>query len=108
MLTRRLLIAAFFILLLAAGGVQAAGDPVRGAELGSWCVECHGDDLMGDDDVPAIRGMDEAAMFKELMAFKTGERVDELEDMVDNVEEFNEQDLADLAAYFSSLSSPEE
>ena len=108
MLTRRLLIAAFFILMLAAGGVQAAGDPVRGKELGKWCYECHGDDFLGDDDYPAIAGMDESAMFKELMAFKSGERVDEFEDMVEDVEKFNEQDLADLAAYFSTLPGPED
>ena len=108
MMTRRLLIAALFILMLAAGGVQAAGDPVRGKELGEFCHECHGDDLLGEDDVPAIAGMDEAAMFKEMMAFKSGERVDEYEDMVENVEKFNEQELADLAAYFSTLPGPED
>jgi len=55
-----------------------------------------------------LGGMDEAAIFKELTAFKSGERVDEWEDMVETVEEFNEQDFADLAAYVSALPGPEE
>ena len=108
MLTKRLLLVVMAILTLAAGALQADGDPVRGKELGEWCADCHGDDSLGDEDIPAIGGMDEAAMLKELMAFKSGERVDELEDMVDTVEEFDEQDLADLAAYFSTLPGPEE
>ena len=108
MLNKRFLIAVMFILILAASGIQASGDPVRGKELGDWCADCHGDDALGDEDVPAIGGMDEAAIFKELMAFKSGERVDELEDMVETVEELSEQDIADLAAYLSTLPGPEE
>ena len=108
MSSQRLLLVVMVILMLAAGSLQAAGDPARGEELGEWCADCHGDDSLGDDDVPAIGGMDEVAMLKELMAFKSGERVDELEDMVETVEELTEQDLADLAAYFSALPGPED
>jgi len=108
MLTRNLLIAVIFSLVLTTGGVQADGDPVRGKELGEWCADCHGDDSLGDEDIPAIGGMNEAAMLKELMAFKSGERVDEMEDMVETVEDLSEQDMADLAAYFSTLPGPEE
>ena len=108
MLTRRLLIAVFFLLMIAAGVVQAGGDPVRGMEIGEWCAECHGEDGLGDEEFPAIASMSEAEIFKELMAFKSGERVDEFEDMVENVEDLNEQDMADLAAYFSTMSAPEE
>ena len=49
-----------------------------------------------------------ADQVKELMAFKSGEREDEEEDMVDSVEDLSEQDMADLAAYFSSLPGPKE
>ena len=108
MLTMRLLIVGFFLLMLAADGAQAGGDPVRGKEIGEWCAECHGDDGLGDEEFPAIAGMSEAEIFKALMAFKSGERVDEFEDMVENVEDLDEQDMADLAAYFSTMSAPEE
>ena len=108
MLTKKLIIAAMFILMLLAGNVQAGGDATRGEELAVDCADCHGDDGLGDEDVPAIAGMAAADQVKELMAFKSGEREDEEENMVDSVEELSEQDMADLAAYFSSLPGPKE
>ena len=103
MLTKNLIVAMMFILMLAAGSVQAGGDAARGAELAVDCADCHGDDGLGDEDVPGIAGMDAADFAKQMMAFKTGERPDEDENMVDSVAELSEQDMADLAAYFSSL-----
>jgi cytochrome c553 len=103
MLTKKLILAAMFMLMLLAGNVQAGGDPARGEELAEDCADCHGDDGLGDEDVPAIAGMDAAEQLKELMAFKSGEREDEEEDMVDSVEDLSEQDMADLAAYFATL-----
>ncbi len=108
MLTKKLIIAMMFILMLAAGGVQAGGDAARGQELAVDCADCHGDDGLGDEDVPAIAGMDAADQLKELMDFKSGARVDEDEDMVDFVEDLSEQDMADLAAYYATLAGPEE
>jgi len=103
MLTKKLIIAMMFILMLAAGSVQAGGDAARGAELAVDCADCHGDDGLGDEDVPAIAGMDAAKQLKELMDFKSGAREDEEEDMVDSVADLSEQDMADLAAYFATL-----
>ncbi len=103
MLTKKLIIAMMFILMLAAGSVQAGGDAARGAELAVDCADCHGDDGLGDEDVPAIAGMDAAEQLKELMDFKSGAREDEEEDMVDSVADLSEQDMADLAAYFATL-----
>jgi len=108
MLIKKLMIAAMFMVMLLAGNVQAGGDPARGAELAIDCADCHGDDGLGDEDVPAIAGMDAADQVKELMAFKSGEREDEEENMIDSVEDLSEQDMADLAAYFASLPSPKE
>ncbi len=103
MLSKKLIIAVMFVLMLAVGSVQAGGDAARGAELAVDCADCHGDDGLGDEDTPALAGMDEAAQVKELKAFKSGERVDEDEMMFDYVEELSDQDMADLAAYFHSL-----
>jgi cytochrome c553 len=108
MLSKKLMIAAMFILMLLAGNVQAGGDATRGEELAVDCADCHGDDGLGDEDVPAIAGMAAADQVKELMAFKSGEREDEEEDMVDSVEDLSEQDMADLAAYYSSLPGPKD
>ena len=103
MLTKKLIIAMMFIFMLAAGSAQAGGDAVRGQELAVDCADCHGDDGLGDEDVPAIAGMDAAKQLKELMDFKSGARADEEEDMVDSVADLSEQDMADLAAYFATL-----
>jgi cytochrome c553 len=103
MLTKKLMIAIMFILMFAAGGVLAGGDVANGEELAVDCADCHGDDGLGDEDVPAIAGMDAAEQLKELMAFKSGEREDEEGDMIDSVEDLSEQDMADLAAYYATL-----
>lgn len=108
MLTRNLIISAICVLMFAAGGVQAEADTGRGEELAVDCADCHGDDGLGDEEVPAIAGMDAAAQLKELMDFKTGAREDEEEDMIFSVEDLSDQDMADLAAYYSSLPGPEE
>lgn len=101
MLSRKLIVAMMFILMLAAGSAQAGGDAARGAELAVDCADCHGDDGMGDEDVPAIAGMDAAKHAKALADYKSG--AVESEDMMDYVEDLNEQDMADLAAYFATL-----
>ena len=63
---------------------------------------------LGDEEFPTIAGMDEAALLKELLDFKSGERVDEIGDMTDVVEFLSEQDMADVAAYFSQLPGAEQ
>lgn len=108
MLNKKLPIAVLFVLMLAAGSVQAgddpvSGDPANGKELALDCADCHGEDGLGDEDTPAIAGLDAASHVKELKAFKSGERVDEDEMMIDYVEDLSEQDMADLAAYFATL-----
>ena len=77
MLTKKLIIAMMFILMLAAGSAQAGGDAAKGEELAVDCADCHGDDGLGDEDYPAIAGMDAADQLKELMDFKSGAREDE-------------------------------
>jgi len=100
MITRKLLIALMFILMLATGGVQAGGDAARGAELATDCADCHGDDGMGDEDIPAIAGMDTAEHAKLLADYKSGALEGE---MADYVGDLSEQDMIDLAAYYATL-----
>lgn len=103
MLAGKLMFAVMFILLLAAGAVQAGGDPARGQELSVDCADCHGADGKGDEDSPAIAGLDEAKHFEILKAYQSGERVDEGEVMLMFTEELSEQDMVDLAAYYATL-----
>lgn len=103
MFTRKLIFAAMFVLMLVSGAAQAGGDAARGKELSIDCADCHGDDGKGDDMTPAIAGLDEAFLAEQLNAYKSGKRVDEEEMMVMYAEDLSEQDIADLAAYYSSL-----
>lgn len=104
MFIKRFIVAMMFMLMVfAVGSVQAGGDAARGAELAEDCVDCHGDDGLGDEDVPGIAGMNAAEQLKELKDFKSGAREDEEGDMIDSVEDLSEQDMADLSAYYATL-----
>ena len=103
MLTKKLIFAVMFMLMLAAGAVQAGGDPAKGLELSEECVDCHGDDGMGDEDNPKIAGLDKAEHIKLLQGYKSGEIPDEDEMMLDYVVDLSDQDMADLAAYYATL-----
>lgn len=101
----RLIFALILMCSLAAGSLQAGGDVARGQELSVDCVDCHGDDGMGDDEFPALAGLDEAEHVAALKAYASGERVDESEMMGDIASELSEQDMADIAAYYATLGS---
>lgn len=98
----RLIIAMIAVGLLAFGSVQA-GDATRGEELSADCASCHGDDGKGDEDNPAIAGMDPAEFVKMMQGFKSGEQPDESGMMADFATELSDQDMADLAAYYATL-----
>jgi cytochrome c553 len=103
MMRNNIIIVLVFLLSLFAADVQAEGDATRGQELADGCADCHGDDGLGDEDIPALAGMEAAGLRKALMDFKTGARVDEYEMMVETAADLSEQDIADLAAYFTTL-----
>jgi cytochrome c553 len=101
----RLIFALILMGSLAAASLQAGGDAARGQELSVDCADCHGDDGMGDDEFPALAGLDEAEHVAALKAYASGERVDESEMMGDIASELSEQDMADVAAYYATLGS---
>ncbi len=105
MLNKKPIFAAIFILMLTIGAVQAGGDPAAGATLAVDCADCHSEDGKGDADNPALTGLDDAYLIEQLRAFKSGERVDEDEMMPMYAEDLSERDMADLAAYYASLSA---
>jgi len=104
-MTIKLIIAALFVLMLASGSVLAGGDAAKGAQLATDCADCHGADGAGDEDNPKLTGMDEAAFVAALQGYKSGEREDESGMMADYAVDLSEQDMADLAAYYKSLSN---
>ena len=92
-----------FLLTVFTGTAQAGGELAGGAELAEECANCHGDDGKGDEDFPAIAGQDAAILVIFLKTFKSGERTSEDDVMQEYTEDLTDQDMADVAAYFSSL-----
>lgn len=105
MLLKKLTVAATFALLLASGAALAGGDAAKGEELSVDCADCHGADGKGDDETPALAGLDAAEISKQLHAYKSGERKDEDDTMTMFAEDLSDQDIEDLAAYYASLPS---
>jgi len=99
----KLVMAMMFVLMLAAGTVQAGGDAAKGKALSVDCSDCHGENGMGDDETPAIAGMEEAEFVAALKGYASGEREDESGMMADYVTDLSDQDMADLAAYYATL-----
>ncbi len=83
-----------------------AKEPLKGnAEAGqakaAVCVGCHGPNGTGvNPDWPRLAGQGEGYLLKQLQQFKSGERKDMT--MAPQVAILNEQDMADLAAYFAA------
>ncbi|WP_394888815.1 c-type cytochrome [Mesorhizobium sp. AaZ16] len=92
-------LAAFFACSTAA---EAAGDAVSGKKVMLKCQVCHGKDGLAKlPDAPNIAGQKEAYLFKALMAFKAGERKNEQMTIV--VKGLSDEDIANVAAYYSSI-----
>ncbi|MCQ3829895.1 cytochrome c4 [Microbulbifer elongatus] len=80
---------------------HAAGDASAGQAKAAACVACHGVD--GNSPAPTfpkIAGLGEKYLLKQMHDIKEGTRkVPEMTGMLDNL---NDQDMADVAAYFAS------
>jgi len=94
--------------------VFAASDAQRGQQLamqgdgsGAPCLACHGANGEGNaaGAFPMLAGLNEGYLFRTMKAYQDGNRVNPVMSM--NIDNFEDQDLRDLAAYFSSLSAPQ-
>lgn len=87
-----------------AASVSAAGDIEAGKNSSAICAACHGAD--GNSAVPnfpKLAGQGQQYLLKQLKDIKAGNRaVVEMTGMLDG---FSDQDLENLAAYFSSQTS---
>ena len=80
-----------------------AGDIAQGKIKSAICAGCHGNNGIGlSQEYPNLAGQKEAYIFKQLKAFKSGVRKDPT--MAAMTASLNDNDMEDLAAYFSSLS----
>ena len=76
------------------------GDPVIGKQLAYGCVGCHGTEgLSVSPAYPHIAGQDAFYLFKQLQDFKDKTRNNP--QMIGIAASLSEQDMADIAAYFS-------
>ncbi len=86
---------------LAAGSVQA-GDAKAGAAKAAICAGCHGSDGISlSPDIPNLAGQKEVYLAKAINYYKSGERKNPM--MASMVGGLTDEDIANLAAYFSSL-----
>ena len=102
MMTRITTIVAAIVLLSLAGNVQAKGDVERGADLSYDCIECHGMEGEGNFETPAIAGLEEDYIIKQLRDF-CGGRKESMDGMMNTyTEDRSDQELQDLAVFWAS------
>lgn len=91
--------------LLVATGAQAAGSAGRGMELSKTCQACHGADGngVGDPQYPILAGQYHDYLVQALKSYRSGARQNVI--MQGFAGTLSDQDIADLAAYFSSQKS---
>ena len=89
----------------AAPAAPASGDAARGKGLAYTCRGCHGvtgyKNAYPSYHVPKIGGQSETYLRNALTEYRTGKRKHPT--MQAQAESFSEQDIADIAAYLSSL-----
>ena len=95
------LIVSLLLTLGITGVAHAAGDATAGQAKAAVCGACHGPDGNSPaPNFPKLAGQGERYLSKQMHDIKSGKRtVLEMTGMLTNL---NDQDLADLAAYFAS------
>ncbi len=80
----------------------AVGDPVAGEAIAVDCKQCHGMDGMSrSSNYPNLAGQREFYLLKQLRNFKNGRRQSPI--MKSMISDLEEQDLKDVAAYYSGI-----
>ena len=95
------LAAAAALVLGAWTGTAAAGDPVAGQEKSATCAACHGEaGIATDPQWPNLAGQYEDYLVHSLEAYRSGARQNAV--MQGFAAQLSDQDIEDLAAYFSA------
>ncbi|CAA0114903.1 Cytochrome c4 [Halioglobus japonicus] len=76
------------------------GDAAAGKSQSAACGACHGADGNGASPFPKLAGQGEKYLYKQLLDIRDGVR--DVPTMVGQLDRKTDQDLADIAAYFSS------
>lgn len=89
------------VAVLASGAVTAA-DPAAGKAKSATCAGCHGAEGVSNNPLwPNLKGQKDAYLVKQLKAFRDGTRTDPM--MAPMAKPLSDDDIANLAAYYSSL-----
>lgn len=90
------------MLALASAPILARGDAAAGKTKAAACFACHGTDGNGvDPQYPRLAGQYDGYLVEVLHEYKNGERTNPI--MKGMVATLSDQDIQDVAAYFSSL-----
>jgi len=93
---------ALAVLLLAANAPAEAGDVAAGRRKALQCQACHGlDGLSKLPEAPHLAGQPEQYLIKSLDDYRKGARTNEMMALV--VKDLNDQDIADLAAFYGAI-----
>ncbi len=80
----------------------AAGDAAAGKSKSALCAACHGGKGISANDLwPNLAGQKQGYLVKQIKAFKDGSRKDPM--MSPMATPLSDDDIVNLAAYFSSL-----
>jgi cytochrome c553 len=83
-------------------GAKAQGDVKAGRDKAQKCEACHGlDGLSKVVEAPNIAGQNEQYIARQLEAFKSGERKNEMMSVV--APTLSPKDIEDLAAYYAAI-----
>lgn len=95
------LITVSIVAAIGSTAVQAAGDAAAGQTKSAVCAGCHGADGNSVNPIwPSLAGQHPSYIVKQLKDFKAGDRQDPV--MAPMAMPLSDQDMEDLAAYFSS------
>lgn len=97
-------IAALLVVVAAVAiGAEPVGNKADGATKAAVCAACHGPKGISINPLwPSLAGQQEAYLAKQIKEFRDGVRVEAT--MQPFVATLTDQDVADLAAYYASLS----
>lgn len=101
----RILVASTALMIGMTGMAQAAGDAAAGKGKAAVCAACHGADGIAQVPVyPNLKGQNAPYLEGALKAYRDGQRMGgNAAIMTPMAKNLSDQDIADLAAYYSSL-----
>lgn len=103
LLSASVAVALLVVVAAVAIGAEPVGNKDDGATKAAVCAACHGPKGISVNPLwPSLAGQQEAYLAKQIKEFRDGVRVEAT--MQPFVANLTDQDVADLAAYYASLS----